>query len=206
MDEAGDVAGNERADLDREVQRTRRWPGENCVRGRITIGVLLDGLTLRRTLGGLLVIGWAIYLTVVVASNATDLLVSLGWISTRFHSGNLAFIRTATRIYFRSQPIDQILLGCVLVWEASAAGLLWYGALAWKKGDLRFAAAEAGLLVVTLLWVAFAIVTEAFIAYDRGVNESMFWVLAIASLLTVIVLVQLAKTDHSGSRDRAVPG
>ena len=142
--------------------------------------------------------GWAIYLTVVVASNATDLLVSLGWIRTQFHSGNLAFIRTATRIYFRSQPVDQILLGCVLVWEASAAGLLWYGALAWRKGDLqRFAATEAGLLVITLLWVAFAIVTEVFVAYHRGVNESMFWLLAIVSLLTLVVVAQLAKSGHS---------
>ncbi len=132
---------------------------------------------------------WAVYVTVVVASNFTDLLTSFGWIHTAFRSGNLAFLQTATRVYFHSQPVDQVLLGCVLVWEASAAGLLWYGAIAWKGTVWRtVGAAEAGLVVIALLWMAFAIATEIFVAYDRGVNESAYWVLAVANLVTLVVL------------------
>jgi hypothetical protein len=148
----------------------------------------------RRTLGGLLVAGWAIYLTVVVVSNGTDLLESFGWIHTAFHSGNLAFIQTATRVYFHSRPIDQVLLGGVLVWEVSAAALLWYGAIAWGGKVWRtVGAAEAGLIVIALLWVAFAIATEIFVAYDRGVNESAYWVLAIANLVTLVVVTQFRR-------------
>jgi len=145
--------------------------------------------------GGLLVAAWAIYMTVIVASNGTDLLASFGWIHTAFRSGNLAFIQTATRVYFHSRPVDQVLLGCVLVWEASAAALLWYGTIAWTGTLWRtMGAAEAGLIVVALLWMAFAIITEIFVAYDRGVNESAYWVLAIANLVTLVV-VSLCRRD-----------
>ena len=147
-----------------------------------------------RALGALLVGGWAVYLTVVVASNVTDLLVSFGWIQTSFRSGNLAFIATATRIYFRSRPVDQILLAGVVIWEAGAAALLWYGAIAWYRGGaMRTAAAEAGLIGLALLWMAFAVATEVFVAYDRGVNESAYWALVIAVLATVLTLVHLRR-------------
>ena len=108
-------------------------------------------------------------MTVIVGSNFTDLLTSFGWIHTAFRSGNLAFVETATRVYFQSQVVDQVLLGCVLIWEASAAVLLWYGAFAWNGSVWRtVGAAEAGLIVIALLWMAFAIATEIFVAYDRG--------------------------------------
>jgi hypothetical protein len=145
-------------------------------------------------LGALLVTGWAVYMTVVVASNLTDLLTSFGWLHTAFRSGNLAFIQTATRVYFHSRPVDQVLLGGVLVWEASAAALLWYGAIAWNGTVWRtMGAAEAGLVVIALLWVTFAITTEIFVAYDRGVNESAYWVLAVANLVTLLVVTQFRR-------------
>jgi hypothetical protein len=145
-------------------------------------------------MGTLLVSGWAVYLTVVVGSNVTDLLVSFRWVHTSFRSGNLAFVETATRIYFRSQVVDQILLAGVVIWEASAAALLWYGAIAWYRSvAVRAAAAEAGLIVLALLWMAFAVATEVFVAYDRGVNESTYWTLAIAALATLLTLAHLRR-------------
>jgi hypothetical protein len=147
---------------------------------------------LATVLGALLVGGWAVYVTVVVASNLSDLLVSFGWIQTSFRSGNLAFIETATRIYFRSRPVDQALLAGVVIWEAGAAALLWYGAIAWYRSS-AVRTAEAGLIVLALLWIAFAVATEIFVAYDRGVNESAYWALAIAALVTVLTLVHLRR-------------
>jgi hypothetical protein len=161
---------------------------------RHNIDSMLGGPIQRRTLGGLLVTGWATYMTVVVASNFDDLLESFGWIHTAFHSGNLAFLETATRIYFHSRPVDQVLLVGVLVWEASSAALLWYGAIGWQRKVWRtVGAAEAGLIVIALLWMAFAIATELFVAYDRGVNESAYWVLAIANLVTLVVVTQFRR-------------
>ncbi len=149
--------------------------------------------------------GWAVYVTVVVASNCADLLASFGWIHTAFRSGNLAFIQTATRVYFHSRPVDQVLLGCILVWEMSAAALLWYGAIAWNGTVWRtVGAAEAGLIAIALLWVAFAIATEIFVAYDRGVNESAYWVLAVANLVTLVVVSQF-RHDVAVIERRASP-
>jgi predicted small integral membrane protein len=143
-----------------------------------------------RILGALLLTGWAVYLTVVVASNTTDLLMSFGWIHTSFESGNLAFIDTATKIYFRSQPVSQVLLGGVIVWEALGAALLWRGATLWYRGNWTKAAiAQVGLIVATLLWIGFAITTEVFIAYARGVNESAYWTLAVATMATLLVVM-----------------
>jgi len=146
-----------------------------------------------RILVALLLTAWALYLTVVVASNTTDLLMSFGWIHTSFESGNLAFMDTATKIYFRSKPVSQVLLGGVIVWEALGAALLWRGAaLCYRANWAKAAIAEVGLIVATLLWMGFAITTEVFIAYDRGVNESAYWILAIATMATLLVVRQLA--------------
>ena len=79
--------------------------------GALRLGSVLGDPIQRRTFGGLLVAAWAIYMTVIVASNGTDLLASFGWIHTAFHSGNLAFIQTATRVYFHNRAVDQVLLG-----------------------------------------------------------------------------------------------
>jgi hypothetical protein len=41
--------------------------------------------------------------------------------------------------------------------------------------------------------LAFAVATEVFVAYDRGVNESTYWTLAIAALATVLTLAHLRR-------------
>jgi hypothetical protein len=84
--------------------------------------------------------------------------------------------------------------------EATAAVLLWYGAIAWKGTAWRtIGAAEAGLVVIALLWMAFAIATELFVAYDRGVNESAYWMLAVANLVTLVVLTYARMQEMNSS-------
>ena len=137
----------------------------------------------------LLLAGWALYITVVTASNLTELLWSFHWENWAFRSGNLAYIATATRIYFATEHVNQALLAVVIVWEGVAAALLWLAALRWARGgDAALACARRGLVLLGLLWFGFAISTEIFVAYDRGVNESAYWILATAVLATVTVL------------------
>ena len=63
--------------------------------------------------------------------------------------------------------------------------------MAWSTTIWRtVGAAQAGLIVIALLWMALATATEIFVAYDRGVNESAYWVLAVASLITLVVVTQ----------------
>jgi hypothetical protein len=166
---------------------------------------------MRRTpnLASALLAAWALYITVVTASNLTDLFSSFGWEAWAFRSGNLAFIETATRIYFRNMQANQALLALVIVWEGTAAVLLWLAALRWARaGQAALIRARQGLVLLGLLWFGFAISTELFVAYDRGVNESAFWTLAIANLATVITLElwgrpQQAPADNTGDSKAA---
>ena len=166
---------------------------------------------MRRTpnLASALLAAWALYITVVTASNLTDLFSSFGWETWAFRSGNLAFIATATRIYFHSMQVNQALLALVIVWEGTAAVLLWLAALRWARaGQAALTRARQGLVLLGLLWFGFAISTELFVAYDRGVNESAFWTLAIAVLATVITLElwgrpQQAPADNTGGSKAA---
>jgi hypothetical protein len=139
--------------------------------------------------GPALLAGWALYITVVAASNLSDLFWSFHWENWAFRSGNLAYIATATRIYFTTEQGNQALLALVIVWEGVAAVLLWLAALRWPRGgEAALACARRGLVLLGLLWFGFAVSTELFVAYDRGVNESAYWILATAVLATVTVL------------------
>ena len=62
------------------------------------------------------------------------------------------------------------------------------------------------MLLLSLLWFAFAICTEIFIAYERGVDESQYWTLAVAVLVTLVVIevigggLLVRHNDHPADR------
>ncbi|MFJ8763106.1 hypothetical protein [Streptomyces cyaneofuscatus] len=140
------------------------------------------------------------YITVVTASNVSELFWSFHVESWEFRSGNLSYIASATRIYFDNEQANQALLAVVIVWEAAAAALLWLAGWHWVRGTMAaLVYARRGLLLLGLLWFAFAISTEATVAYDRGVNESAYWTLATALLATILVLEAWASRLVHGS-------
>ena len=87
-----------------------------------------------RTSSTLFVAAWALFISIVTASNATELLHSLGAWSPAFRSGNLGSIATATSIYGFSNALNQLLLAAVILWEGTAAVLLWRAALSMRAG------------------------------------------------------------------------
>ena len=125
----------------------------------------------------LLLAGWALYITVVTASNLSDLFWAFHWENWAFRSGNLAYIATATRIYFKTEQANQALLALVIVWEAAAVvSCGWLRCAGRAAGRRRSAAPGAASVLLGLLWFGFAISAELFVAYDRGVNESAYWI------------------------------
>lgn len=119
--------------------------------------------------GQLLLAGWALYITVVTASNLTELFWSFRWENWAFRSGNLAYTAAATRLYFHSEQANQALLALVIAWGGAAGALLWLAALRWARGrETALDCARRGLVALGLLWFGFAISTELFVAYDRG--------------------------------------
>lgn len=155
----------------------------------------------------LLLAGWALYITVVTASNLSDLFWSFHWENWAFRSGNLAYIATATRIYFKTEQANQALLALVIVWEGTAVVFLWLAALRWARGgEAALACARRGLVLLGLLWFGFAISAEFFVAYDRGVNESAYWILATAVLATMAVLEIWASLRRAAGTGSTEPG
>ena len=155
----------------------------------------------------LLLAGWALYITVVTASNLSDLFWSFHWENWAFRSGNLAYIATATRIYFKTEQANQALLALVIVWEGTAVVFLGLAALRWARGgEAALACARRGLVLLGLLWFGFAISAELFVAYDRGVNESAYWILATAVLATMAVLEIWASLRRAAGTGSTRPG
>ena len=154
-----------------------------------------------RLVGATLLAGWALYISVVTASNLSDLMSSFGWEHWPFASGNLDYIAKATEIYVRLPVFNQVLLALVIVWEALAAVLLWRSALSWiRVRPDRRARARLGLMTLAMLWFAFGIATELLVAYDRGIDETAFWTLSIA------VLASLITTELVPSAQPLAPG
>jgi len=157
-----------------------------------------------RLASALLLAAWALYISIVTASNVTELLHALGIWSPLFRSGNLGFIATATSIYGFSTGMNQVLLAGAALWEGTAAILLWRAANATRTGAAgAMDAARAGLVVLALLWMAFAIMVEIFLAYDRGLNESMYWILFGAVMVTWLAIEKgpaATATDPTSTR------
>lgn len=156
-----------------------------------------------RATGTALLSGWALYISVVAASNLSDLLSSFGWHDWAFRSRNLGYIAKATEVYLREPVVNQVLLAAVIVWETLAAVLLWRAAASWARTRPdRLARARTGLVVLTLLWFGFGIATELLVAYDRGVDESVYWVLAVAVLTTLLTIERVVALPAARSDER----
>jgi hypothetical protein len=160
------------------------------------ISRLVNWLGEGRTFGFALLVLWAVYFLVTAAGNLTDLLWSFGWINPAFRSGNLHWVTVTTSIYVHSTALDQVLLAGALLGEAFA-GLLFCGAaIQWvKRAPTALNAARAGFLIGTTVFVAYAISVEATISYERGQNETDYWVIVGGLLLSLLVTSLRATTS-----------
>ncbi len=70
---------------------------------------------------------WAVWFTVVTATNACDALKELGLLGLgwQFASGNFAFLVETTARYDVPAWLNAILFAGVIAWEATAAAMFW---------------------------------------------------------------------------------
>lgn len=135
-----------------------------------------------------LLLFWAVWLTVVFATNFCDALKALKILDADwpFASGNFKFVSDTTARYAFPTAVNGILFAGVLLWEGLAAGLFWLAVLRFGRGAAPFLypAFAAGLM----LWAAFAVTDEVMIAYAvEGTHLRLF----SAQLLTLLVVVLL---------------
>ena len=141
-------------------------------------------MTVKSTLIRTLLLFWAIWFSIVVASNAADGLLAAGILSPgwRFTSGNFSLVAEAISLYELSRTWAAVLFSLVVVVELAAASLFWR------------AAAEATMiirpfLVAIALFCGFLIFDELLLVYRRFPNlESGHFVILSALLLSLLAI------------------
>ena len=145
-----------------------------------------------RLLRPVLLLFWALWLTVVTASNATNALrvarvLPQGF---AFASSNFELVETTTAIYHAPRAVVWLLFGGVIGWEAIAAALFWRALFAaWRQSTREGATLEAPLAVAIAaamgLFAAFMLADELLIAYPlQATHMRAFAALGVSWLVT----------------------
>jgi hypothetical protein len=148
-----------------------------------------------RTLKRLLLIFWAIWLTLVVAGNACDALKNRGLLPERwlYSSGNYQAILEVLAPYNLPDELAGVLFAGVILWEATVMILFWWSGLTIQN----FAARDGRLLLAITfaaslgLWGAFQIACEALpspLAYQLAATHRLLFTETLATLLVVVLL------------------
>jgi hypothetical protein len=135
----------------------------------------------------LLLLFWAVWLSVVFLSNLADAAKELGWLgeSWTFASGNFKFIRSTTARYGTSDAVNGVLFAGVIVWEGVAGLLFLRAGWAFRGNGSGRKAVYLAFTVSLLLWGAFLVADEICIAYPV---ESTHLRLFIAHLVTLLAI------------------
>jgi hypothetical protein len=137
-----------------------------------------------------LLLFWAVWLSVVFATNVADGCKALGLLTQgwAFASGNYPFLVTTTARYGPPAWLNGLLFLGVVCWEGTTALLFW---LAWmrsrtKEGGRRllYAAFTAGLG----LWATFLVADEVCITYTVEGTHLRLFTAQLVTLLTVELL------------------
>src|SRR5581483_943096 len=113
-----------------------------------------------------LLLFWAAWFTLVLATNVLDAIKASGVLpeSWAFASGNYRYVAQTTARYGTPAWINALLFAGVISWEGIAAALFWRAGFAHagpSARSARYAAFTTGLL----LWGAFMLADEICIAY-----------------------------------------
>jgi hypothetical protein len=135
---------------------------------------------------------WALWLTIVTASNVTNALRVAGALPTSFAfaSANFELIEASTAIYQATRGVVWALFLGVIAWEAAAAGLFWRATIAvWRQrtgaGVATAAAPLAPAFAAALgLFAAFMLADELLIAYPlQATHMRVFIALGVSWLV-----------------------
>jgi hypothetical protein len=130
---------------------------------------------------------WAVWLSVVFLTNLADAVKGLGLLdeSWLFASGNLKFIQETTARYGTPAWANALLFAGVILWEGLAALLFWRASWVFRGRSSASNEVYPAFTTSLLLWGAFLIADEVFIAYPL---ESTHLRLFIAHLLTLLAI------------------
>ena len=137
-----------------------------------------------------LVFFWALWFSVVFLSNLADAGKGLGLLneSWAFASGNLTSIRETTARYGTPDLANWILFAGVIVWEGVAVVLFWRAGWRFRGRESGRKTLYAAFTTSMLLWGAFLVADEIFIAYPLEGTHLRLFIAHLTTLLAVELL------------------
>jgi hypothetical protein len=134
-----------------------------------------------------LLLFWALWLSLVFATNLLDAAKALGVLadSWTFASGNYAFLAQTAARHGTPAWLNAVLFAGVIAWEGIAAALSWRAWHAFRGEGVGSPAVYAASAAGLSLWAAFVLADEVFIAYAV---EATHWRLFIAQLATLLAV------------------
>jgi hypothetical protein len=138
------------------------------------------GLFFKRILIGF----WALFFSLVALTNLVNLLDSLGAFDWTFlNSENYDYLRSVVVVYDVGSPLTKLLLAGALAIETVGAVLFWRALV-----TARLRAALLALCWGALVWIAFIVMTEFFVAYKAEPPFRELLTLMIATALAVALI------------------
>lgn len=133
-----------------------------------------------------LLLFWAVWFTIVFLTNAFDAAKAAGLLdeSWMLASGNYGFITATTARYHTPAWMNAVMFAGVILWEGLAALLFWRASFK-RLGEPGRSARVAAFTVSLMLWAAFMIADEIFIAYQVEAAHVRLFVAQLATLLAV---------------------
>ncbi len=140
----------------------------------------------------LLLLLWAVWLSIVFLSNLADAAKELGLLdaSWAFASGNGKFIQETTARYGTPAAVNTFLFAGVILWEGIAAVLFWRAGWSFRGRSTARKAVYLAFTTSLLLWGAFLIADEVCIAYPLESTHLRLFIAHLATLLAVDLLAE----------------
>lgn len=139
----------------------------------------------------LLLLFWALWLSVVACTNILNGLQALGIVveSFRFVSGNWAWINTTLDPLGVPRGLQAFLFISVIIWEAVAAGLFWRAVFTFGDRPINQERETIVACVVNLaLWSAFLVLDEVLLAHQPETVHRSIFVMQIATILVLCLI------------------
>jgi hypothetical protein len=138
----------------------------------------------------LLLLFWAVWLSVVFLSNLADAGKGLGLLgeSSAIASGNWKLIQETTGRYGIPSAVNALLFAGVILWEGVAAVLFWRAGWSFRGRNSARTAVYLAFTTSLLLWAAFLLADEVFIAYPLEGTHLRLFLTHLVTLLAVELL------------------
>jgi hypothetical protein len=137
-----------------------------------------------------LLLAWAAWLSVVFLSNLADAAKAAGLLgeSWAFASGNWRVVRETTARYGIADSVNRLLFAGIILWEGIAALLFWRAFWTFRGTTSERKILYSAFTAALLLWAAFFIADEVFIAYPWESTHLRLFIAYLATLLAIELL------------------